>query len=49
MPTQARGGVAADDVEPFHPCGNECLYARLIFSSHIAHIGESPAASRLLD
>jgi hypothetical protein len=45
----ARVGAAADDAEAFRPCGNECSYARLIFSSHISHFGESPAAGRLLD
>jgi hypothetical protein len=40
---------AADDAEPFHPCGNECSYARFVFFSHVSRIGESDAIGRFLD
>jgi len=45
--------VAADDVAPFFvierdpSCGNECLARVVVFPA--SHIGESHAASRLLD
>jgi hypothetical protein len=48
-PTQARGGAAADDADTFHPCGNECFYARFVFFSRIGRMGESDAVRRFLD
>ena len=48
-PTQARGGAAADDAEAFHPCGNECSYARFVFCSHVSRMGASDAIGRFLD
>jgi hypothetical protein len=48
-PTQARGDAAADDAEAFHPCGNECSYARFVFSSHVSRMVASDAIGRFLD
>jgi hypothetical protein len=48
-PSERRRIGAADDAEAFHPCGNECSYARFVFFSHVSRMGASDAIGRFLD